>query len=286
LKDAERLAVENSEEIDISKQELDKTFNTYKEVRSSIMPQVSANYTWNRYLKAPVLNVNLGAGLTEIPLRQDWEMNFGVTVSQVVFAFGKIINAIELAKENLSLRQETVEMARNEIRFAVRQAYYSILLAQEMLNIARQSHSNAMKNKAAMKSRFRDGRISRVNNVKMEADIASRVPGIMQAREQLDEIKYGFRDMLGLEANRELELISGFVTDFPDYSYDLLADRMVENQPGLLLLEKSINICRKKKDIEKSLFYPTVSGYLNLNYSGEGDKPVIESNGINEELVA
>ena len=104
------------------------------------------------------------------------------------------------------MEKHSADITRNELTYAVKQLYYSMLLADDMVKIATESYENALKNKAAIKGRFSGGRISNVNNIKMEADISGRVPNMLQAQQSYDLVEVSMRDVLGLTDGKEIFL--------------------------------------------------------------------------------
>ncbi len=211
IKDAVTLAVDNSEELKIGQQKLDMMNNTYKEVRASVFPQIGSEIGLDRYIESPVLKATFDEEEIEMPLKQEWDSRASITVSQVLWSFGKVFNAIKIAKRVIGLERLSIEAAENELGYGVKMAYYTMLLAQKTTKIAERSYENALTNKVALKTRFKSGRISMVNNVKMEADVAGRIPQVMRARSSLAQATIVLKDLLGLKEESAREISKAFL---------------------------------------------------------------------------
>lgn len=278
------MAFRNSDDLKINKESLEKLDNMYREVRASIFPQVKGTLGINRFIESPVMSVDLGEGEVSIPMASDWESSIDLQVSQVLWAFGKVMNAIHLAENYINLEKHSADITRNELTYAVKQIYYSMLLADDMTRIATESHRNALKNKAALKGRYSGGRISNMNNIKMEADISGRVPSMLQAQRSYELVKVAMRDMLGVPEEKNIYLTDRFVTVFPEYEYDDLRSNMHSREPVLMVYRETLNLADTRIRLEKSSFYPTLSGFLSYSYGGGDDK--ILPDDMASEMVA
>ncbi|MBD3271368.1 MAG: hypothetical protein GF384_02370, partial [Elusimicrobia bacterium] len=97
LHDAIERAYQNNEEILISKENLKRITNTYYKVRAEAFPRLDGSVDWTRYWEAPEITVDFGDGTQSFPLKQDWEFNAGATLSQIIWSFGKVATAIQIA---------------------------------------------------------------------------------------------------------------------------------------------------------------------------------------------
>lgn len=285
MNDAINRGIKNSEDIKIRKESIDKINSTYKEVRASVFPQVTGSFSWTRYLESPVLSVDMGMGSQTFKLKQDWEMSAGMTLTQVLCAFGRLFTAIEIAHKAMDLEQLMLETAENELVFGIKQAYYSILLAEETLRIAEKSHENALRNQKALKERYQGGRVSRVNNVKMEADVAVRIPMVLKAKTSLDTITIRFKEILNIEKDEKIALSDSFTEDFPDFELQALRKEMFEKEPMLMILRRRVSLQESMVKLKKVGYYPTLAGFMNYNYTGNSND-VVPSDAMYTEVVA
>ncbi len=278
------IALKNSDDLKISAESLDKLNNIYKEVRSSIFPQVTSSLGIINYIESPVMEFDLGSEPVSIPLAEDWETKLKIQMSQVLWAFGKIMNAIRFAENYINLEKHSAEITKNELTYAVKQFYFTMLLAEDMVKIASESHRNALKNEKALKDKFKKGRTSRVNNIKMEADIAGRVPRVLQAQKSLDLVKVAFKDMLGIPDETTIILKEDFIEDFPEINTELLRKKMLEKEPMLMVYREKLKLADVKIKLKKSDFYPMLTGFLSYSYGGSGDNIIPEE--LNSEMIA
>ena len=274
---AVELALENSDDLKINNENLQKLKNRYKEVRSSIFPQVDGTLGATRYIESP-------PGEASMPSLEDWETRLGIGVSQMLWAFGKARNAIRLAENYINLEKYAAGITKNELTFAVKQLYYSMLLAREMVEIASDSHKNAIKNESALKARFKKGRVSRANNIKMEADTAGRVPRVLEAEKSRDLAAVTFKDVLGFSADTKIILQEYLKEDFPEFDSLKLKTEMLNSEPVLMVYREKLRLADVQIRLRKSNFYPTLTGFLSYGYVGSGEDIIPDD--MDAEVVA
>lgn len=267
-----RMAIDASEEIRIRRATIEKTEYRSMEVRASTLPQLSAEATWNRYIDSPRITLDMipGSQPQEFPLKKNWEFNTGLRLTQVIWAFGKIRNAIQAADKAVAIEKLSYAAARREVAYAASVAYDTLLFASRSLAIAEESHQNALKNESAMKSRYTGGRLSRYENVKMAADVASRVPHVLEAQKNVALATERLKTLLHLPSTTRLILTDPLDTHFPNYSLPPARDKLASH-PTLAMLETSIQLNESIVTHRKRDFLPTLSGFASYQYGGDAN---------------
>ncbi|MFC1521364.1 TolC family protein [Elusimicrobiota bacterium] len=271
LSQAVEKAVNHSKDIRISAQKVEKAKRAYKKIRTNAMPQVSGNVKWDKYIKSPVITVDFGAGVQNIPIKQDYEMQTSIALSQTITSFGRLSAAMDVARKAIDIQRLSADIARNEIVYAVKQAYYTILYAQEALGIAQDSHKNALDNQKALKSRVRAGRASRIDNVKMKADVHGRIPPKLEAGSRLDSLVISFKEIIGAPENAQIELVDALTREFPVYTQTDLRSRMMLKEPVLRTFKESILLSENRLRLRKKDYFPVLSALANYSYSGNSN---------------
>lgn len=271
LEKAVALTLENSEEIRISEEKRKKIYNTYREIKASVFPQIDAMASVDNYIESPVLNFDMGTGPVSVPLSQEWGTSYGLNLSQTLWSFGKVGNAVKIARQAINLEDLSVDATRNELVFAAKQMYYTMVFTAEALRISQESYDNARKNKQVLKEKFKGGRVSRINNVKVEADIAMRYTTVQRARSAYDEAQVSFKDLLGIDKNSEVIFTDFFIEDFPEYDKEKLHRHMIATEPVTSILKSNLELNKLLIKQKKADFFPVLDGYLNYRYSGDSE---------------
>lgn len=271
LKAAMDMGLTTSEDYKIKKNDEIKMQYQYDEVKGSIYPDVNADVKWENYQKKPTTTMDLSAlhgPVITTELKKDYEMTAGVTATQVLWAFGKVTTAIELAKKAFSMSHLDVDVQKDEVLYNVKMAYYSVILAERAVDVARSSYENAKNNLSILKERFSFGRPPQGDSIKMEADIADRLPRLKNAEAQLTLARQTLKYLIGANDDDEIKLTTIYSEEFAVVEEKSLTETLLQEQPVLKLLDENIKLKGDLIKIRKADFLPTLGGFVSWNYIG------------------
>ena len=245
-----------SEEFKIKGQEVNKTEGIYREVRSGMLPHINAQSSRTYHIDSPAV-MNLS----------DYEDSFGVGVSQVIWSFGKVMYTVSSAKRLVEASRFNRETGRQEVIFYAKLSYYTTLLAKNALSITEKSYANALENKKLLGQRSYGGRSPKYEIIRMDAEVASRVPAVNEARAQFDIATETLKKLIDAEPASKIELIGDFSQTYNEFNYETLLAKMYEQEPSLKSLDKTVESADAKVKSSIASFFPTLSAFSSLDYS-------------------
>ncbi len=248
-------ALDTSEELRIKNSQVNKTEGAYREVRSGMLPHISAESTWIYNIDTPS-SLNIG----------DYFDVSGVTASQVIWSFGKVMYAVNAAKKMVEASRFDKEAGRQQIIYTAKLSYYSNLLARNTLSITEESYKNALENKKLLGQRSYGGRSPKYEIIRMNAEVAARVPTVNEARTQAAAAQETLKRLINLTPECKIMLAGDFQEVYADFDYDRLVEAMYEREPSLKSLTKIIESADAKLKSSYASFLPTVSGFGTWNY--------------------
>ena len=159
--------------------------NVWKEqaVYSDFFPSASVGYegTWYRYSMDPALgpeaHMSRGTkktlGSIKYPYRVDpWKSFTGaVTVTQPLYQGGKTVSEDNSAKLTVTDSELQLQVERQELILAVYQAYYDMMLAELLVEVARESISNLEKLKSLNEKFLRAGTVTKTDVLTTEGSL-------------------------------------------------------------------------------------------------------------------
>ena len=189
LDEAIQMAIIASEDIQKKSHEAEQRQLQYDEVIASLYPQLNGQLKWSHYPVVPERKMEfpaLAPGMAPIsiatPIKKDYELQASMTVAQIIWAFGKISGALELAEKALNMSQTEKEIIKNEISYGTKMAYFAVLMADETLKIRKRSYEDTLSNKRYLEKRFSNGRSPKGDVIKMEADLSVRKGSLKEAQ--------------------------------------------------------------------------------------------------------
>lgn len=260
-------ALDTSEELKIKDSEVNKKQGVYREDLSDILPHISAQSTWIRNTAYP-----------DTAVKTDYELSNGISVSQGIWSFG-VMSAISSAKRSVEASRFNREAGREEIIYTAKLSYYSNLLAKNALSITEKSYANVLENKRLLEQRSYGGRSSKYEIIRMNAEAASRIPAVNEARTQFNAATETLKKIIDVGSDCEIELTGYFQEEYDELNYETLVAAMYEREPSLKSFSKTIESAEAKVKSKYAGFLPTLSGFTSWNYLGGSNEHPFLNNG-------
>jgi outer membrane protein TolC len=254
LSDAINMALDTSEELKIRDRRVDKSEGAYREARANMLPHIDAQYTYLYNVDYPS-SMKLG----------DYDSITGITASQVIWSFGKIMHAVDSAKKTIDASRFDREAGRQEVIYTAKLSYYSDLLAKNTLAITEKSYANAVDNKKLLGERSYGGRSSKYEILRMDTEVAVRVPTVNEARAQFGTATETLKKVIGTEQVCDIDLTEDFKEEYGELDYEKLVLAMYDHEPSLKSLEKYMESAEANVKSKNASFLPTVSGFTSWN---------------------
>lgn len=115
----------------------------------------------------------------------DW-FNFGAFLSQPIWDFGRTLGAWRGAREGVQAARQGVLLSRLDLATAVTRAYYQVLAAQQLLQVAEFVRQSADLHVKRSKGLYEAGARPRLDLVRAEAEAQAAEAGVRQARQNVD----------------------------------------------------------------------------------------------------
>lgn len=112
--------------------------------------------------------------------------NFGLTLEQPIWDFGRTLGAYEASKAASDAARENVTTTRLDTWFRVVTAYYGVLAAQEMVGVARRTRDQSRLFADRAEGMYEVGARPRIDVVRTEADAQAAEAALVSAGETLN----------------------------------------------------------------------------------------------------
>ena len=256
---AVEMAFAASEDLKISENDILKKESERKAERAAALPQVMGEVGWSNNFEFP--------DLPATTYTKEYHMNAGITVSQALFTFGRISASIQAAAKDAEVSRFNKDGTRQEIIYNTKLAYYNAYFARRIFEIAGESYDNARQNKAILEEQSQQGRVSKYNNIKISADLASRMPAVNNARADFLSSMETLKVVVGTD--EAIELLDGFGREYPDFDREDLALALYHNQPAIKALAADIEVKASQIRAKTAAVLPEVSAFVSWNHKGD-----------------
>jgi outer membrane protein len=211
-----------------------------------LLPQLSASLTAGQARTAPGEPADSRTGL--------------VQMSQLLFDFGKTFAARQAAQRLADIAREDVELQRQLIALAVKEAYTNVLFAQRLIRLNTQALERAELNLRVARGAYDLGVRPRSDVVRAEVDVANASLDLSRARNAERLAGVALSAAMGIRVARPLNILDNLVyapvvLDAAQLLQEALERRPEFRQAKLRAEAAQANVQRAFRD-----FFPDVTG--------------------------
>jgi outer membrane protein TolC len=220
---------------------------------SPLLPQVAASVSTSRAQSASVLT----GGVTRT--RFDDTFAAQVSLSQLLFDFGKNLATAEAQRKLAAVALEDLELQRQLIALTVKEAYTNILFAQRLINVQQQAVERAELNLKSARGFFDVGTRPRSDVARAEVDVANARLDLIRARNAERLARVALNTAMGIDVDMPTQVEDNLAFepvrfDRLETRTEALAQRPEARQARLLVEAQDASARRAVRD-----FFPDIS---------------------------
>jgi outer membrane protein len=254
LQEAENTAIQNHPQIQAAAQLALAATAQVKEVQSAYYPQASGALTGAKAEN----NSRIEAGFLNSPSLFD-KFAEGVSVSQLVTDFGRTHEYSKSSHFHAQAQQENVVVTRADVLLRVNEAYFGVLKAQAVLQVAEETVKArqlvADQVGALAKSSLKSGLDVSFANV----DLGRAQLLLVQAQNDLQASYARLSDALGYSDTRIFQLVEEAAPGAPLPDVAPLITEALQNRPELVSQGLDVKSAQSYATAERDLWFPTIS---------------------------
>jgi len=274
IHEAINLALENNESYLNAKQEIEKAANQITEIKASAFPQLNAEINILRNWELPSFVIDFdGEPMT---LRSGTYYNWisSLTLTQPIYNGGAVFSAWSAAKLYKKFTRQELEMKNRQLKLDVIKAYYGVVLANELLRVARQSVDLAQAGLEVVKMMEAQGTVSEFEVLMAEVRLANLKPRLIQADAASKLAHQSLNNVVGLELDRHINLdfdLDSTLYIVPEFDLDSARTAALEKRPELSMMKLRTKMLDKAVSIAKSDYMPKINFLTSLQFQAQYD---------------
>ena len=240
------------------------------QAKSAALPQLSISGQYGRNILKPAffLPEEFREGPdspSKVEIGEDNDFTGSANLSQILWAAGRVSAGLDAAREYLSAFEYRESAASDYVRFGVKQAYFGVLLASEIVRIAEKAMQETEEAVRVERAGFNEGTVSRFDVMRAEVELANRRAPLVAARNDLDQALTVLRRRCGLESGAEIVLTDSLTAADKAYDLEILLAAMRAKSAEIKALEHTIGAQKHFLRIARAERYPMLQ--LNAYYA-------------------
>ena len=296
--DAVRTALKNNREIRSAVLEVDRAAAAVNEAFGYALPSLDISANFSHFIQKPKMafpdframlnNASYGILFNEgllpfdaskfLPMGtklqtfvQENNYQAQAQITQILFN-SAVLRGIGASQIYLNLSKEKLKSTVSKTVLDVKKAYYGVLLARDLCDIAKVRFENANEHLKNINALRAQGLISDFQQMQAEVQVENIRPVILQLENVLQSAKNGLKILLNIPQDAPLRIVGKM-----EYNKEALpseADLISETQKSNLTL----NTLRIKQQLDDELtaidqggYWPTLAAFGNYTYAGSGE---------------
>ncbi len=260
LEELYAIALENSEKIRISEEELFISERVKDKAISVLLPKVSAFGGYTRFSEEKI-------SATRGVIQPQDSVLWGVRLDQSFSLSGRELTALNISSKGIEKSKYDLYAAKESYLLNVALAYYDVLRAKKILDITQSNVERLTKHRDAALTRLKIGEVTKTALLRAEAELSGAISDRIRAENSLKLSKSILARVVGLDDNfviKETPIIAqSYELDFlmPNCTtpaVECLKQSAFSQRSDLKSLEIQKKISENQVKYAKGAYFPTV----------------------------
>src|SRR5437870_11734070 len=183
-----------------------------------------------------------------------------VSLSQLLFDFGKNLAAAEAARKLAEVAVEDVELQRQLISLAVKEAYTNILFAGRLIRVQEQAVQRAELNLRSAKGFFEVGTRPKSDVARAEVDVANARVDLIRARNALRTARVALNTAMAIDVDTPTAVQDNLVFEAVNLERGQLRGEALRSRPEYRQSKLRVSAAEATERQTFRNFFPDISG--------------------------
>ncbi len=261
LEDLYRIALERSERIKISEEDLYISERGKEKAFSVLLPKFSAFWDYTKYGEQ---KFSEGAADRFI-IQPRYSTSWGVRLDQSISLSGRELTALKISKEDIEKSKYELYAVKEEYIFGISSDYYDVLRTKKAVDIAKANVERLTKHRDAASLRLKVGEVTKTALLRAEAELSGAQSELVKAENNLQLAKAILARFVGLTVDYKLKEMPGsadaclFSQDDEGATLNRLKEIATSERAELRAVEIDKKIADAQMKYAQGAYWPTLS---------------------------
>ncbi len=298
LEEAQQYAMKNSYVLHNTRQDITKAQKEVWKTITTGLPQVSGNFDYTKNIETPKQPLPVSfiprelwpevgipedtppTGTYPISFSPKYNSNFGFTVSQLLFD-GSYIVAVGSSQIYLNLAKQAHEKTEIDIRDAVAQAYYMVLIGLENKKVMEENLENTKKLFSETKAYYDNGFREEQDVDQMQLMVKNAENEVLKADREITIAKVVLKYTMGYDMEQEVELTDNVKTFLAPILAGTKSNGFdFSDHVDYKLATTNYQVSEKLLKLEKAAYLPTLNAFYSYSKTAFGNKANVFSSDV------
>ena len=202
-----------------------------------------------------------------------WQSSVGLTVTQSLYAAGKVGTAIDIAKAYKHLEEVNLEDKKSGIRYAIDSLFNALIVLDSNISITEEGIKQTEENLNVATQKFQNGMGKEIDMIRAQLELETQISDLEKTKKQRILAKNALLNKMGLDWDSEVQFVGELRMPDASFPYPDTAMSNVKNRrKELLMLDDKVKMTEKNIEIEEGGYKPTIALLGGLKYANNQNK--------------
>ena len=272
LDQAIEIALEESNSVKIANLTIEKSGYSKKGTYAALYPNISASGSYQRTIKKQRMAMDFGGQAMEIEVGKWNNVNAGISATMPLIN-AQLWQSLKLSALDVELAVEQARSSKISMISQVKQAFYAVLLAQQVCDVYQDVYDNAAENLEHTEQLYNAGKTSEYEYLRAQVNVKNAEPNLYSSMMAIDLAIWQLKAVMGVDLDSKI----GVAGDLDQYKDDLMAYSLMEENTDLENNSSIVQFKLQQQQIERTIkmtkyqYIPTLSASFAYNYMAMGD---------------
>jgi outer membrane protein len=236
---------------------------------TEFLPTLNARYLYIRRDEATRQALGTGEGQVDVLINPENEYNFVTSFSQPIFTGFALINQYKIASLGLDIAEFTEKLTRQDVILDAKNAYYTILKAQKLVEVANDNAKQINAQKEVAENMYQVGMSPLNDLLQSQVQLANAKQELITAQNNLEIAKAQFNTLLRRSVNAQVAIMD--ILDYTPFEYDIdyCLEQAKKNRLELQVADLEVEIAERDYKLTQRDFFPSVNVTGTLTKRGD-----------------
>lgn len=272
LDQAIEIALKESNSIKIADLTIEKSGYAKKGTYAALYPNVSASGSYQRTIKKQVMAMDFGGQAMEIEVGKWNNVNAGISASMPLIN-AQLWQSLKLSALDVEIAVEQARSSKISMVSQVKQAFYAVLLAQQVYDVYKDVYENAAKNFEHTEQLYNAGKTSEYEYLRAQVNVRNAEPNVFSSLAAIDLAIWQLKAVMGIDLNTKIGVegkIDMYKDEMMEYDANIMTPSL-DNNSTLAQLQLQNQQLERTIKMTKYQYIPTLAASFAYNYIAMGD---------------
>ncbi len=235
------------------------------------LPQGGYAYQFTRQ-ERPLTAILSGGQVGTVERRETSQLfnfnNTSFSLTQILFDFGRNLDSIQAALASKKAQEASRERVIREVIFNVKNAYYNLLSAHHLRQVAEETLAQSQKHLEEAKARYEIGLAPKFDETQAQVQVANAALDLVTAQSNVELARENLRHAMGLSSPFEAELEDRLSYQKVELDLERLLSRAYKGRPELRGLRAERQAAAERVSSLQKQYLPFLSGSAQYSWTG------------------